>query len=119
MERTVPFGKSRRNRVSVLAATVFRNAPRRGKRGEVEDVSVGVCQLSFVVKHGVENHEKLAHAGGERRFRIFPARTQLGVEILDNGIGADRGDYGHIQDAPDLRASAPENLSGISCLSQW
>ena len=69
--------------------------------------------VSIVVKHGVENHEEFAHAGGERRFRIFPARTQLGVKILDDWIGANRGDNGHIQDAPDLGAPAPDTAASV------
>ena len=70
----------------------------------VEEASAGVCQEIFAAVHGVENHEQLAHAGGEGRFRVFPARTQLGVKVLDDWIGTNRGDHGHIQDAPDLGA---------------
>lgn len=39
------------------------------------------------MEHGVENHEQFAHAGGERRFGVFPTRTQLSVKILDDRIG--------------------------------
>ena len=67
--------------------------------------------VSFVVQHGVENHEELAHAGGESRFRVFTACPQLGVKILDDWIGTNRGDHGHVQDAPDLGATAPDTTA--------
>jgi hypothetical protein len=47
---------------------------------------------------------QLAHARGDGRFRVFPARTQVGVKALDDWIGTNRGDHKHIQDAPDLGA---------------
>ena len=43
----------------------------------------------------------------------FPRARQLGVKILDDWIGADRGDYGHIQDAPDLGAPAPDTAAAV------
>jgi hypothetical protein len=40
-------------------------------------------------------------------FGYFPRACRLGVKILDDWIGTNRGDYGHVQDAPDLGAPAP------------
>jgi hypothetical protein len=43
----------------------------------------------------------------------FP-RAQLGVEILDDWVGADRDDHGHVRDAPDLGAPAPDTACRAS-----
>ena len=40
----------------------------------------GGVPVSIVVKHGVENHEEFARAGGKSRFRVFPASSQLSVK---------------------------------------
>ena len=65
----------------------------------------------FAAEHGVENDEQLAHAGGEGRFRVFPARPQLSVKVLDDWIGTNRGDHGHVQDAPDLGPTTPDTTA--------
>ena len=36
---------------------------------------------------------------------------QLGVKILDDWIGTNRGDHGHVQDAPDLGATTPDTTA--------
>jgi hypothetical protein len=40
----------------------------------------------------------------------FP-RPQLGVKVLDDRIGTDRGDHSHIQDAPDPGATTPDTTA--------
>ena len=97
--------------ISVLAATVFRNRAQEGRKGRGRERECGCLPRCLVVEHGIENHEQLAHAGGERRFRIFPARSQLGVKILDDWIAAHSRHRRHIQDAPDLRATAPDTTA--------
>src|ERR1700738_4836967 len=68
----------------LLAATVFRNRAQEGRKGRHRGRERRCLPVSFVVKHGIENYEELAHAGGKRRLGIFPARPQLGVKILDD-----------------------------------
>src|SRR6202163_4313611 len=43
----------------------------------------------------------------------FPRARQLGVKILDDWIGADRGDYGHIQAARARGAPAPDTAAAV------
>ena len=63
--------------------------------------------VSIVVKHGVENHEEFAQAGGKSRFRIFPASWQLSVRILDEAIGTNGVEHGHVEDAPNAERVRP------------
>ncbi|MBV8894028.1 MAG: hypothetical protein JO266_19010, partial [Acidobacteria bacterium] len=51
--------------VSDLAATVFRNRAQERRKGGWGSER-RYLPVSFVVKHGIENNEELAHAGGER-----------------------------------------------------
>ena len=67
--------------------------------------------MSFVVKHGIENNEKLAHAGDERGLCVLTIGTQPQIESSDSGIAANSRHRRHIQDAPDLCASAPDTTA--------
>ena len=87
---------------------MFRNRTQEGRNRCSRGGERGGVPVSFVVQHGVENDEQLAHAGGKGRFRVFPARPQLSVKVLDDRVGTNRGDHGHVENAPDLRASAPD-----------
>ncbi len=49
-----------------LAATVFRNRAQEGRKVRGWGGERRCLPVSFVVQHGIENHEELAHAGGER-----------------------------------------------------
>ena len=64
--------------------------------------------MSFVVQHGIENNEELAHAGGERGFGVLTIGPQPQTESSDGGITTDSRHCRHIQDAPDLGASTPD-----------
>ena len=66
---------------------------------------------SFVVEHGVENDEELTHAGDERGLGVLAAGTQPQIESSDGGIAAASRHCCHIQDAPYLRASAPDTTA--------
>jgi hypothetical protein len=63
------------------------------------------------VKHGIENNEELAHAGGERRHGVLTVATQSQIESSDGGIAAHSRHRRHIQDAPDLGASSPDTTA--------
>ena len=45
--------------------------------------------MSFVVQHGIENNEELAHAGGERGFGVLTIGPQPQIESSDGGITTD------------------------------
>ena len=67
--------------------------------------------MSFVVKHDIENNEELAHAGDERGLCVLTIGTQPQIESSDSGIAANSRHRRHIQDAPDLCASAPDTTA--------
>jgi DNA-binding winged helix-turn-helix (wHTH) protein len=94
-----------------LAATVFRNRAPRGINGGGGERKGSGVPVSIAVQHGVENDEEFAHAGGERRLRVFPACPQLSVKVLDDRIGTHGGDHGHVQNAPDLSAATPDTTT--------
>ena len=50
----------------------------------VEEASAGVCQE--ILLRSMVLRITSRHAGGEGRFRVFPARTQLGVKFLMTGL---------------------------------
>jgi len=77
----------------------------------VEEASAGVCQEILLRSMALRITSSLHNAGGEGRFRVFTACTQLGVKVLDDWIGTNRGDHGHIQDAPDLGATTPDTTA--------
>jgi hypothetical protein len=56
--------------------------------------------VSFVVKHGIENNEKLAHAGNECGLGMLTVGTQPEIEGSDGGITANSGHRPHIQAKP-------------------
>src|SRR5450631_3132350 len=91
-----------------LAATVFRNRAQEGRKGRGWGGKRRCLPASFVVNHGVENNEKLAHAGDERGLGVLPIGTQPQIESSDGGITANSRHRRHIQDAPDLGASTPD-----------
>jgi len=64
-----------------LAATVFGNAPKRGKRDRRGGGERRYLPVSFVVKHGIENNEELAHAGGERGLGVLTVGAKPQIEI--------------------------------------
>ena len=63
--------------------------------------------MSFAAKHSVENYKQLAHAGGKCWFGKLTPGAQLQIKGFDGRIAADSRDRCHVQDSPDLRASAP------------
>jgi hypothetical protein len=86
---------------------VFRNRAqegrkRRGRGGERRGLPV-----SFVVQHGIENHEELAHAGDERGLGVLTIGAQSEIESSDSWIAANARYRRHIQDAPNLGTSHP------------
>jgi hypothetical protein len=52
--------------------------------------------VSFVVKHDIENNEKLAHAGDERELDMLTIGTQPEIEGSDGGIAANARHRRHI-----------------------
>ena len=64
--------------------------------------------MSFVAKHGIENNEQLAHAGGKCTFGVLTPGAQLQIKSPDDRIAADSRHGRHVEDAPDLGASAPD-----------
>ena len=76
-----------------LAATVF-SAPTRGKTIGGRGSQRRSLPVSFGAKHGIENNERLAHAGRESRFALA-AEAQRPIESSDGGIAADCRDGGH------------------------
>jgi hypothetical protein len=69
--------------------------------------------VSLVVKHGIENHEELAHAGDERGLGVLTIGTQPHIESSDSGIAANARYRRHIQDAPNLGAGRPISRNRI------
>jgi len=67
--------------------------------------------VSFVENQGIENNEKLAHAGDERGLCVLTVCTQPQIESSDSGIAANFRHRRHIQDAPELFASAPDTTA--------
>jgi hypothetical protein len=51
---------------SSLAATVFGNRAQEGRKVRGWGGERRCLPVSFVMQHGIENHEELAHAGDER-----------------------------------------------------
>src|SRR6266852_300536 len=94
-----------------LAATVFRNRAQEGKRRSGWGDERGCLPVSFVVKHGIENNEELAHTGDERGLCVLTVGAQPQIESSDGGIAAHSRHRRHIQDAPHLCASAPDTTA--------
>src|SRR5216683_1121873 len=94
-----------------LAATVFRNRAQEGKRRSGWGDERRCSPMSFVVKHGIENNEELAHTGDERGLGVFTVGAQPQIESSDGGIAAHSRHRRHIQDAPHLCASAPDTTA--------
>src|SRR6266851_6063195 len=67
--------------------------------------------MSFVVKHGIENNEELAHTGDERGLGVLTVGAQPQIESSDGGIAAHSRHARHIQDAPHLCAAAPDTTT--------
>src|SRR5271167_2623277 len=70
-----------------------------------------VFASEFVVKHGIENNEELAHAGDERGLGVLTIGTQPQIESSDGRIAAHTCHRRHIQDTPDLGASTPDTTT--------
>src|SRR6266436_3916045 len=68
-----------------LAATVFRNRAQEGKRRSGWGDERRCLPMSFVVKHGIENNEELAHTGDERGLGVLTVGAQPQVESSDGG----------------------------------
>jgi excisionase family DNA binding protein len=64
-------GGSERSSGEALAATVFGNRARKGRKGNSGGSERRCLPVSFVVKHGIENNEELAHTGDERGLGVF------------------------------------------------
>ena len=65
---------------------MFRNRAQEGRKGRGWGGKRRCLPASFVVNHGVENNEKLAHAGDERGLGVLPIGTQPQIESSDGGI---------------------------------
>jgi len=63
-----------------------------------------------VVKHGIENNKEFALAGDERGLGVLTIGTQQ-IESSDGRIAANSRHRSHIQDAPDLCASARDTTA--------
>src|SRR5580693_5589119 len=72
-----------------LAATVFGNRARKGRNCNSGGSERRCLPVSFVVKHGIENSEELAHTGDERGLGVLTIGTQPQIESSDGGIAAD------------------------------
>ena len=48
-------------------------------------------------KHGIEDHEELAHGGGERELGRFTGATQTPVKGLEGRVEAHRGEGRHVE----------------------
>src|ERR1700693_4063626 len=94
-----------------LAATVLNIRAQEVRKGCGRGSERRSTPGSFVVEHGVENDEELTHAGDERGLGALAAATQPQIESSDGGIAADSRHCCHIQDAPCLRASAPDTTA--------
>src|SRR5260370_29015318 len=93
--------------IRVLAATVFRNRAQEGKRRSGWGDERGCLPVSFVVKHGIENNEELAHAGDERGLGVLTVGAQPEIESSDGGISWHSRHPPPIHAASHLGASAP------------
>ena len=78
------------------------------KRREVAGIP---RRLSF--DHGVENDQQFAHTGREGHLGFFPLRNEALVKGFDDGIMPGRGQGGHVERRPDLRATAPNSSSPL------
>jgi len=97
--------------ITRLAATVFRNRAQEGRKGRGWRAERRCLPVSFVKQHGIENHEKLAHASDERGLGVLTIGTQPQIESSDGGIAANARYRCHIEDAPDLGASTPDTTA--------
>ena len=79
-----------------LAATVFRNRAQEGRKGRGWGDERRDLPVSFVVQHGVENHEELAHTGGERGLGVLTIGAQPQLESSDSRIAANARYRRHI-----------------------
>ena len=58
-------------------------------------------------EHGIEDHDQLAHAGGQRDLGRLPGLAQSFVEAGDGGVGATHGrEHGHVQAGAQRRPAA-------------
>src|SRR5712664_3528054 len=97
--------------LSNLAATVFRNRAQEGKRRSGWGDERRCSPMSFVVKHGIENNEELAHTGDERGLGVFTVGAQPQIESSDGGIAANSRHGCHIQHPADLGAATPDTTA--------
>src|SRR6266852_3232719 len=107
----IMFRSNRSHCAQSLAATVFRNRAQEGRKGRGLKGGRGCLPVSFVVKHGIENNEELAHTGDERGLGVLTVGAQPQIESSDSGIAAHSRHRRHIQDAPHLCASAPDTTT--------
>ena len=64
--------------------------------------------MSLGTKHGIENNQQLADAGGKCTFGVLTPGAQLQMKGPDDRIAADSRHSRHVEDAPNLGASAPD-----------
>jgi len=67
--------------------------------------------VSFVMRHGIENHEELARAGDQRVLGVLTISTQPQTESSDGRIAANARRRRHIQDATNLGASTSDTTA--------
>ena len=65
---------------------MLRNLANAGRKGSGWEGKGRCLPGSFVVKHGIENNQKLAHAGDERGLGMLSVGTQPPIEDSDSGI---------------------------------
>jgi hypothetical protein len=90
---------------------VFRNRAQEGRKRRGWGGERRCLPVSLVVKHGIENNKEFAHAGDERGLGVLTIGTQPQIESSDGGIAANSRHRRHIQDAPDLCATAPDTTA--------
>jgi len=67
-----------------LAATVFRYRAQEGRNSCGRGIERRSLPVSFGTKHGIENNQQLAHAGGECAFGVLTPGAQLQIKAPDN-----------------------------------
>ena len=63
-------------------------------------------------KHGIEDHEELAHGGGERELGRLTGATQTPVKGLEGRVEAHRGEGRHVERRAHRRAPRPTPCAG-------
>jgi hypothetical protein len=74
----------------------------------VEEASADVCQEILLRSMALRITSSLRMHAVRADLGYFPRARKLDVKVLDDWIGTNRGDHGHIQDAPDLGARPPQ-----------